>query len=88
MPLCKCKECDFLFTGFIIYFCVNLLEQWDDFTYCSKPLNKWLLIVYISLFAFQMSLLIIRTTNKERFFKVFAFLLIFVVIPFMLYWTI
>jgi E3 ubiquitin-protein ligase SIS3 len=57
---------DLVFLGSISYSCIDLMMEWNSFSYCSKPIHKWLSVSCLCAMSFRLlCMLISMAANAE-----------------------
>ena len=88
MTILKFHFFDFVLMASLSYLSYDAIAHSNDYSSCSKPINYWLLAVYISMILLRCSINIVINSDRESLVKCFRFTLICFIIPFLFEWTV
>jgi len=57
---------DGLFLSSLLYSCVDLICEWDNFSSCSRPIHQWLVVSYACVIGFRLTHLAGMHTSKSE----------------------
>lgn len=88
MTILKLHFLDIVLCGTLSYLIYDVIDHSNDYSSCAKPINFWLLALYITLLLLRISTNIVINSDKICLIQAMRILLICCLIPFLIEWTI
>lgn len=88
MAIIKLHFLDFVLITTMAYLIYDVVDHSNDYSTCAKPINLWLLAVYVTLLLLKFSINIVLSSDRLGLVKCCRLTLVCGLIPFLVEWTI